>query len=673
MRYAISVRAVLCLVLATLGSSHETLNIPVVFQDGLSGYLELQTSAAGRPLLQENREHGIVWRNELFKIQARQDRAGGQRFLTFHITSPSGTALGIDAIALHVFAPAARIDGVWTPSGHVSDDRLISADPGTEFVTQSAANYGIPYLAAATSSGKNLLALGLLEQDLMVQLRAAPAQNGSYEFQIQANVPPNRAEVNQQFFVSSDPSYSWFDIAQKYADWVDAATNYTQFPVTDRAYMPVYDTWYWSRDAVDDHLYMRTAELASQAGLGAFLADSGWDTPTGEYNKWLLGSTGNYLPTPDKFPNLTATFDALRSAFHLNIDLWLQPFAVGRASVRYPETQGLHIQIPKSLNSASLAPYDLPDGPNTLEDVNLCPQLTTTHRYLKDLFSQIASTYHPEGYWLDFLDGMPPMCVAPHRHDFDTFGAGFREALRAIRESILEHNASPIVEFRAQYANLNNKSFANVWQPFDSPYDFDRMRLDALRLRPFSKGVVFAADELYWPEKINDMGVARFVMTDVMTGVPSIGANLVDSRPLSIEIVKNWMNFYKKYQRDLTTGQFKPFGSFRVPNHSIESDSRIFVYVRSKGNIKFSVDSRKQIFLMNASDVAHINSSITVSDTARYEAQAYNHYLQPQGAPAEEASNKQGILDINAVVQRGGILVLTPIDSSRPSRGSRDN
>src|SRR5437899_7039710 len=282
MRRAIAIIVVSFLVMTTLGSPHETLNIPVVFQDGLRGYLEIEASSAGGPLRQENRQHATAWVNDLFDIQITQDRSAGQRFLKLHVTSPSRTALGIDALSLHMFVPAARIDGVWTPSGRVSDDRLISADPGTEFVTQSAANYGIPYLAAATSSGKNLLALGLLEQDLMVQLRAAPAQNGSYEFQIQANVPPNRAEVNQQFFVSSDPSYSWFDIAQKYADWVDAATNYTQFPVTDRAYMPVYYTWYWSRDAVDDHRYMRTSELASQAGLGTFLADSGWDTPTGE-------------------------------------------------------------------------------------------------------------------------------------------------------------------------------------------------------------------------------------------------------------------------------------------------------------------------------------------------------------------------------------------------------
>src|SRR5439155_1235293 len=76
---------------------------------------------------------------------------------------------------------------------------------------------------------------------------------------------------------------------------------------------------------------------------------------------------------------------------------------------------------------------------------------------------------------------------------------------------------------------------------------------------------------------------------------------------------------------------------------------------------------------MNSSEVARINSSIALSDIARYEAQAFNHYLEPQGAPTEVASNKEGLLDISAVVQRGGILVLTPINSGRPGRGSPDN
>jgi hypothetical protein len=641
----------------SLGSSDETLSIPVVLHGGLRGSIEVQAPTVGGPLLQEDSQH---WVNGVFDIGLTETRANGQRFIKLHIESPSGALLGIESLSFRVFAPAAHIDGVWTPSGRVPDDRFISADPGTDFVTYSAANYGIPYLAAATAEGRNLLAMGLLEQDMSVTLHAAPAGNGLYEFQLNAQVPPNRIALDQQVFVSTDHSYDWFQIAQNYSDWVDAGIHYSQFPPTDRAYTPVYDTWYWSKDAVNDRMYLQTGQAASQTGLGTFLADSGWETATGEYDKWLLGSTGDYMPPPDKFPNLPATFDALRSSFNLNISLWLQPFAVGRMSIRYPATQGLHIQIPNSSNSVSRAPFALPASSDTLEDVNLCPQLKSTHSYLRNLFTEMASTYAPDGYWLDFLDGMPSMCVAPHHHDFDTFGAGFTAALATIRDAILQNNPSPVVEFRAQYANLNNKAFANVWQPFDSPMDFDRMRLDSLRLRPFSKGVVMATDELYWPETLDEAGVARFVVTDVMSGVPAIGANLLDSRPSSVEIVRNWMDFYKTYQKDLTTGQVRPVGSFRVPDHSIESDSRIFVYIRSQAHIKFSASPRKQLFLMNASGVPRLHASILVSG-AGYEVQPYNHFAQPEGAPTQVRSDPQGVLNIDEVVQRGGMLVLTPV------------
>ncbi len=645
---------------ATLSSSDETLSIPIVFQDGLIGYLDLQAPMAGGPLRRAGPAQPNVWANNLFEISLAKTRANGQRFINLHVASSTGAPLGIDFVSLRVRVPAAPIDGIWTPSGRIPDDRFISADHGTEFVTYSAANYGIPYIAAATAEGRNVLALGLLEQDLSVALHAAPSEDGFYELQLRAAVPPNRTVFDHEVFISNDSSFTWFDIAQKYADWVDAGTHYQQFPVSDRSYIPVYDTWYWSRDAVNDRMYLQTGQTAAETGLGIFLADSGWETPTGEYNKWLLGSTGDYKPAPDKFPNLPATFDAMRSAFNLKINLWLQPFAVGRTSIRYPETRGQHIEIPRNADSASLVPFDLPQDSNTLEDVNICPQVRSTHSYLKNLFAEMASTYHPDGYWLDFFDGMPAMCVAPHHHDFDTFGAGFTAALAAVRGAILENNSDPIVQFRAQYANLNNKPFANVWQPFDAPSDFDRMRLDSLRLRPFSKGVVMAADELYWPDTLDDAGVARFVMTDVMTGVPSIGANLLDSRPSSVAIVKNWMKFYKTYQKDLTTGQVRTFGSFRIPDHSIESDGRLFVYIRSRNQVRFSANGRKQVFLMNASDVTHLNASIAVSGTARYRIEPLNHYLQRQGAPTEATTDSGGVLNINAVVQRGGMLVLTP-------------
>src|SRR5260370_4605329 len=152
-----SVAVVCCVVFHTLGSSNETLNIAVVFLDGLGGYLGIEAATVGGALRQENREDGTVWVNDLFEIHVTREQVDGQKLVKLHVVSSSETALGINTVSLRVLVPAAGIDGVWTPSGHISDDRLISADPGSEFVTYSSAHYGIPYLAAATAPGRNLV------------------------------------------------------------------------------------------------------------------------------------------------------------------------------------------------------------------------------------------------------------------------------------------------------------------------------------------------------------------------------------------------------------------------------------------------------------------------------------------------------------------------------------
>src|SRR5262249_8634596 len=237
---------------------------------------------------------------------------------------------------------------------------------------------------------RNVFAMGFGRQDLSVSITGQPMDPGFYEFQLKALTARTSSTFDEKFYVSTDRATNWFDTAANYADWVDALNKYEPFPLSETAYEPLYDAWYWAGDGVDDQVYRETAKVASQVGMGLYLADSGWDTATGEYAKWLGGSTGNYSPTPDKFPNLQQTFNDIRAQDKLGIDLWLQPFAVGRQSTRYPITRSMHIQLPSTLNPSlgwsgtAYAPFTLPLGDN-LEDVNICPRLARTETYLKNL------------------------------------------------------------------------------------------------------------------------------------------------------------------------------------------------------------------------------------------------------------------------------------------------
>lgn len=540
----------------------------------------------------------------------------------------------------------------------------MAADGNSSVSDVSAANYGIPYIAAVSANLRNVLALGFVRQDLSVAIESEPAEVVNYELRLKGLAARTTAVFDERFYISNDTSMTWFETASNYADLADALNNYQQFPIGPKAYEPVYDTWYWSEDRVDDRLYMETARLASEVGAGLYIADSGWDTAAGEYQKWLNGRTGDYNPPADKFWNLSATFDAIRSEYDLGVDLWLQPFAVGRASARYSRSRNMHIQLPRQQFASmgwgglQFPPFALPLGQN-LESVNLCPRMTATQTYLRNLFQEMASKYNPDGYWLDFIDGIATYCIAPHTHNYETFGEGFRKALDAIKTTIRAANPDAVVHFRAKYANLNTKSFANVWQSEDSPGDFDRMRLNSIRLRPFSKGVVFASDQMYWPEPTDEPAVAKFIMTSVMVGVPAFGANLLYAPRRTTAMLEAWLSFYRQYQTDLNTGRFSIFGQLAVPNHKIEGQGRTFAYIR---NLDFSqlAAGGKTIFIMNATDTSRFRGQVKgPAGVTTYTVQVYNRLLAHEPNAMTVTTDQSGVLNLNVVVQRGGMILLT--------------
>jgi hypothetical protein len=603
-----------------------------------------------------------------YQIRITETSTTAHSIIRFVVQKSSGEAFQLNDFSITARVPVDSIQGIWYPGANPSSTNVMVADATNSINDIADANYGIPYIAAASLSSRNVFAMGLGRQDLAVAISGTPT-GSSYEFRLKAVTARFSTRFEESFYLSRDTSLSWSDAATDYADWVDATNNYVPFPISARAYEPLYDTWYWSGDRVDEQLYSETAKLASELGIGLYLADSGWDTDSGEYQKWLDGKTGDYNPPPSKFSNLSETFGEIRSEDNLGIDLWLQPFAVGRQSARYAGTEDMHIQLPLhryaglGWQGVTVQPFTLPLG-NHSESVNLCPRLASTQTYLKNLFSEVAIKYKPQGYWLDFIDGMATYCNAPHSHTYALFGEGLRRSLETIKETVLSNDSQAIVHFRARYANLNTKPFASVWQSGDSPSDFDRMRLNSIRLRPFSKGVVFAADQMYWPEGIPESQVSKFIMTSVMVGVPAFGPTLLYSPPETMAMLKAWVSFYRDHQMQIATGRFSTFGQLAMPNHKIESGDQTFAYIR---NLDFSeVEARgKTIFLMNATDSDRFAGRVRPSQLSlAYTVKIFSRYLIAEPNDMRVTADSKGFLDLDIAVEQGGMVQLTPIQGT---------
>jgi hypothetical protein len=668
---SIGLLAIFVLIGSYLGSTDSAVLISLNNPAGVPAAIALGIEDPLGVLTSQQSGNSVTHTDGNYRIQITETASSTTRsIIRVVVQKVSGEAFRLAHFSLSARVPRRAIYGIWYPGADPSSANVMVTDANGEVDDIADANYGIPYLGAASLNSKNVFAMGLGRQDLAVSIQGEPL-GASYEFRLKALTARTAVKFDESFYISTDNSMTWSDVAADYADWVDAINDYQPFPVSQRAYEPVYDTWYWSADRVDERLYLDTAYLASQLGIGLYLADSGWDTDEGEYEKWLRGKTGDYAPPPAKFSNLPETFAIIRSEGNLGIDLWLQPFAVGRESVRYPATRDMHIHVPlrryASMGWGGLAedPFALPLGDH-LETVSLCPRLASTHAYLKDLFTEMAETYRPEGYWIDFLDGMSSYCVGPHAHTYPLFGDGFTRALQTIKETVLAHDPQAIVHFRARYANLNTKSFANIWQSGDSPGSYDQMRLNSIRLRPFSKGVVFAADQLYWDEGHSETEVSKYIMTSVMTGVPAFGPTLVYSPPETLEMIGAWLRFYRQHQTELATGKFSTFGQLAVPNHKIESEDHTFAYIRNLAFLEVAAQG-KTIFLMNATNADYFKGRVRpLQSVSAYAVKVLNRYLIAEPNEMRVSADSRGFLNLNIGVEQGGMIVLTPAGVESP-------
>jgi hypothetical protein len=644
-------------------ATEDSLQLAIRLHTGLTATVSFDVISDGSTIQQTQEGDASIFSNSTYRIALSESTAGARSILRLRIARQDGESFNLRGFAFRVRIPSQELKGVWYPSASSSSKDVMAGDGFTSLRGIADANQGVPYIAASSIDGQNIFAMGLANQGLAVEIEADPLDAARIQLGLYCRTRRTAQVFEESFYISNDASVNWFDTAAEYAAWADGMNGYRPMPISARAYEPLYDVWYYTSDNVDEATYLSAARLAKEMGLGSFLADSGWDAPAGEYGRWLHGKTGDYDPPLDRFRNLKETFDQIRSVHRLNVQLWLQPFAVGRESRRYAPTRDLHIHVPSNAvipgwPGFSGAPFFLPVTDDTLENVNLCPRLTATQTYLQQLIREVSNKYKPDGYWLDFIDGMPSFCVAPHKHDVESFGEGLRLSLEAVRNAIQSTTPGAVVQYRANYANLHNKAFANVWQPEDSPGDFDRMRLKALRMRPFSRGVVFASDQLYWRPDLDDIEASQFVMTAIMIGVPAFGPDLTQMRESQREIIRSWMRFYRWFYVDLNQGRFQPFGRLPMPNHKIESSYRTFVYLR---NLDFPIVEAEAgiIYLLNATDSDSISTRVRVTGSnLEYSLMTTNRFLQVDSVPTQVTSTKEGILDIEAVVERGGMAIL---------------
>ncbi len=594
-----------------------------------------------------------------YKLALEENTAGSRSELKVQLTREDDKPFTLENFEANWSIRDPEMFAIWSynqPPGAHKNYQALSSEA---FGVVTSANYGIPYAAAVTREGKNLLAVGALSQNRTLYLGGRPQEDQEYWIILGTQLPLRIRRFTETLFSDVSPE-SWFEVTRGYAQWVDERLHYEQLPISPACYYPMYDSWYWTLDNVNLDLYWKTLVQAKELGFQSYLFDAGWESETGELGKWLEGSIGNFFAPGDKLPKFGDFLFRVKHSLKMNVVLWVAPYLMGRQSVNYPAMKEAHSRFnyskPRFRGGDENAPYTLPLNSEFAENVSLCPRTSDTQNYLRSLFDRLSASYRPNGYWLDFQDFVPFLCQSTHKHS-SSFGNGFNASQQEMTQAVVEGIEQPTIELRYPVANLNNKRYANLWQSTDSPEDFDAMRLCNLMMRPFSQGVVMGTDEMYWSPAADETTAAKFVITTVFSGVPAIGANFRQAPKSHAEIVKAWLSFYKQNQSDLAGGAFRPVGDFVFPDQKIESQDKAFIYLRSGDPSIVDIDGTpRTIYIANCTDADGISITLRGSLEGRYQLTILDRYLRP-------ISKNTMLLDsesnISQRVPQAGLLQLT--------------
>ncbi len=559
-----------------------------------------------------------TWSSPEYRLDliVRQD-AGGACLVSVALQSNDGNPFILKQYGLSVDTSYSGQEGVWSYNDPAWSD-FVNTHLETPYSVTASANSGIPFVADVDTGGLNRLALGTLGQSRLVQLQGTLQDDGeTYTLSAQETETFTESRHQETFYVSR-ASRTWFETAQYYTLAVDFARGYTPLPTPETIFNPTFDSWYFTGDGVDQQLIWQLAQITQQLGFGAYLLDAGWDTVPGQYSLGLDGSTGDYTPAPQYFPNFPALLAQIKYQLGMRVMLWMQQYALGRQSIYYPELKDSLYQMLDPLSGV------------LVEDPALCPRVAETRLHMQQLFDNVMSDYHPDALWFDWQDQLPLQCQSPHAHDMPYFGDAYNLTQQMIQDTVTKHNPDTFVEMRWPFANLNNKLYSQLWQPLDSANNFENMRLQALKMRAFSRGVYIGTDEMYWSPDLPDEEAARFMATVVFTGIPYFGPNLLKESPRRLEMLNAWLQFYESNKAGLTQGRFEPYGDRLHPDQKIIGSGTTYIYYGNRHAGPVESDSRStRICIVNASATPGLDLSLSGVTSGWYKATISDLLLNP--------------------------------------------
>lgn len=563
-----------------------------------------------------------------YRVQLQRQEADGHARWTVHLERADGGAFRIIDYRYACRVPLGRVVAVFdtqVPAG----PSMFRQAPRIDVSLTVRPNQGIPYMAACDHYGRNSLAVGPIDQTGTYRM-IGQRDGDDYTITFARDEYAGDGwfsgkEFSDAVFVSTRNS-EWFDTARAFADTVDQASGYEPRPIPEQATRPYYSTWYAYSNEINDQIVWDNARIASRIGIGNFVIFIGWSTCAdwfNEANEW-----GDYTACTSRFADFANLVRRIRDDLGMGVEIWVAPTWIGQGSEAFKTMQEYRSK-----------------WPNGGYDRNLDPRSPQARAHIRRQFAGLAERYGVTGVYMDFLDTVYNRNDARHEKSPRLFGPAYEQYLEACYEGLSAEVDAPLVAFRTPFANLLSKHHASTFATTYTDGDWDRSRLLAIGLRPFSRGVSLRGDPLTWTrEEFDDRElVGKSLSAMMFCGVPGISIDLTRLDDKRLKNLADWFSFYNRHREDLLNGEFRPFGrEFHYPEMLIHRGQTAYAWVSrletdliplphdTTHAFIFTHVPRDESFIARL-DINHVEGL----RPGRYRAQWFNSELESHDGPFE--------------------------------------
>ncbi len=377
---------------------------------------------------------------------------------------------------------------------------------------------------------------------------------------------------------------NWFMALRKYGE-VYRRVNNLKYIKQKEYFRPALCTWrVINSDNMTHEWIIKTAELAKEIGLRAFIFDDGW-YGVGLDGLSLKSTMGDWPRTvPGKFKDIAGTVSEVKK-IGLAPFLWFCPIGVSPDAKIKKQVEHLLVRVNGDI-------YTNPARFHTL-----CVQNPEARRMMIKSLEKLIN-YGALGVKEDLFDYMPEEpCEADHHHDVNTPSDGLRLAFKELHAASIKKGRNVIYSIKNNQANVELAVCGSVVRGGDSPFDEN---INILRsIYPAAYAPLIHNDYLAFTnfEKPDQVGI--LMLKQVTTGVPNFSLDLTKLKESHKRIIKNWLNLFYDNEELYFEGDFQPQNpEMTVFQRVNDKKAMISLLYPSAREIVF-VD-RKTVIILNA-------------------------------------------------------------------------